>query len=138
MPASTAPKLKACARQLLAFELASGKSAGAEDFAAFRICEKLRGPLGKLLGLGGFRALLSRALALAGMEFPWLGKLFIKDDASLEGFAALQAELDSDAITAGGVALVAQFLGLLVTFIGPALTLGFLREVWPTIDDLNF
>ena len=38
---------KGFARQLLAYEVASGKPADAKDSAAFRVCEKLRVPLGK-------------------------------------------------------------------------------------------
>ena len=134
------PKLKEFARRLLRFEAVSSKSAGADDFAAFRTCEKLGGPLGKLMGPGGYRALLSRALSLAGADAPWLGKLFLKEDSSLEGFAAVRKELGSKAITEGEVALVAQLLGLLVTFIGPALTLGLVQEGWPKADfnDLDF
>ena len=134
------PKLKEFAQRLLGFEAAASKSAGADDFAAFRTCEKLGRPLGKLIGPGGYRALLSRALSLAGAEAPWLGKLFLKEDSSLEGFAALRKELGSNAIIKGEVALVAQLLGLLVTFIGPALTLGLVQEAWPKadFDDLDF
>jgi len=38
------------------------------------------------------------------------------------------------------VTLLAQLLGLLVTFIGEALTVRLVREVWPKVplDDLDF
>ncbi len=122
---------KEFARQLLAYEAASGKPAAASDSVAFRVCEKLRVPLGKLVGVDGFRSLLSRALALACGEIPWLCGLQTKADGSLKGVDELEAKLDSSAIAEGEVVLVGQLLGLLVIFIGPALTLGLLRDIWP-------
>ncbi len=136
MSNSATPKPKEFARRLLAYEAASGKPADAKDSGVFRVCEKLREPLGKLLGVGGFRSLLSRALALAGAEVPWLRALHIKADGSLEGPDELEAKLDSRAVAEGEVALAAQLLGLLVTFIGPALTQRLLQDIWPTMDDL--
>jgi nicotinic acid phosphoribosyltransferase len=132
------PKLKEFARRLLAHEEASGKSADAKDFKAFRVCEKLCGPLSKLTGVGGFRSLLSRALALAGAEVPWLRALHINSDGSLEGLEQLETKLDSREIAEGEVVLVSQLLGLLVTFIGPTLTVGMLRDIWPKMNDLEF
>ena len=140
METGAATNLEECARRLLDDEVASGKSPDAKVFSAFRVCEKLRGPLGKLLGLGGFRALLSRALALEGVEFPWLRTLYINPDSTVAGLEGLKLELDSSSVTEGELALTAQLLRLLVTFIGPALTLGLIAEVWPNVvlDDLNF
>lgn len=63
---------KANARRLVDYEAASGKPVVAKDPVASRVCEKLRGPLGKLMGIGGFYSLLSRAQALASAEVPWL------------------------------------------------------------------
>lgn len=131
MPHSALPKLKESARQLVEFEVAGAKSA---DVAAFRVCERLQVPLGKLLGLGGFRALLARSLSLAAADHPWLSELIIKDDSALEGFAALKAERRSTALVEGGVTVVAHLLELLVTFIGPDLTLAVLKEAWPEAD----
>jgi len=135
MSNSATLKPKEFARRLLAYEAGSGKPADAKVSPAFRVCEKLRGPLGKLLGVGGFRSLLSRALALAGAEVPWLRALHIKADGSLEGLDELEAKLDSRAVAEGEVVLAAQLLGLLVTFIGAALTQRLLQDIWPTMDD---
>jgi hypothetical protein len=137
MPATASPKLKEFARQLLAFEAELAKAAHAEDSPAFRVCEKLRVPLGRLAGSQGFRSLLTRASALAGAEVPWLRGLRIKPDGSLDGFATLDPALDLKAINLGETVLIAHLLGLLVTFVGPALTLGLLRDIWPWTEDLN-
>jgi len=138
MPVSTAPKLKQFARRLLDCEAAPGDPACTQETAAFRVCEKLHGPLGKLMGGGGFRSLLSRALVLAGAEVSWLRALQIQADGSLEGLNEFEVKLDQPAIAAGEVVLVSQLLGLLVTFIGPALTVSLLRDIWPELDELNF
>jgi len=138
MPSTTAPKLKQFARRLLDYEAASGKPADAQETPAFRVCGKLRGPLGKLMGVGGFRSLLSRALVLAGAEVPWLRELQIQADGSLEEPKEFEVKLDRPAITEGEVVLVSQLLGLLVTLIGPALTVSLLRDIWPELEELNF
>lgn len=135
MADSAPPELKAFARQLLACEAALGNPAGAKESSAFRACEKLRGPLCKLVGVGGFRSLLSRALALAGEDAPMLRALHIRADGALEG---LETDLDPREAAAAEVVLMAQITGLLVTFIGPTLTLQLLLDIWPNIDDPNF
>lgn len=132
------PKLKDFARRLLAHDDALDKPADTNDFKTFRVCEKLRNPLSRLTGIGGFRSLLSRALALAGAEVPWLRALHIKADGSLEGLGKLEMIPDQREIAEGEVALVSQLLGLLVTFIGPALTAGLLQDIWPKMNDLDF
>lgn len=139
MPNSSTPKLKEIARRLLAYEAAADKRPTASSSAAFRVCEQLQPPLAKLLGIDGFRALLSRALALAGAEMPWLRALRLGPDGALEGLDndELTAKLDARAVAECEVVLVAQLLGLLVTFIGPALTLRLVHDIWPKLDDLN-
>lgn len=137
MSALANPKLMDFARRILAYEAASGKLASG-DSAGFSACEKLRVPLGKTMGVTGFRALLSRAIALGGAEAPFLLALPINADGSFEGLAGLRAKLEPRAVAKGECVLVAKLIGLLVTFIGSKLTLQLLREVWPKMDDLTF
>ncbi len=131
------PPLKALAEQLLVLEASAVGSVRASNSAAFRVCDKLRGPLSRLMGTLGFRSLLSRARALAGAEVPWLLGLHTRPDGSLEGPAGLEAQLDPSTIAAGETVLVSHLIGLLVTFIGPALTVGLLRDVWPGLEYPN-
>ena len=140
MSNSVAPKLREIAKRLLAEEAALGKRVGADESAAFGVYERLRQPLGKLLGVAGFRALFSRALALASGEVTWLRSLQIKCDGSLEDLADLKAKMDEFDIAWGEIILLARLLELLVTFIGPALTLRLLQDAWPKADfsDLDF
>jgi hypothetical protein len=138
MPNSGAPKMKEFSLRLLAYESASGNPANAKDSVAFCVCEKLRGQLTKIIGVGGFSALVSRALALAGAEVPWLRALQNNSDGSLKGLHELEAKLDSDAVTEGQVILLSQLLELLVTFVGPTLTLQFLQDIWPKDERTQF
>jgi hypothetical protein len=92
------------------------------------------------MGNGGHRALVMRALALAGAEVPWLRGIRVAADGTLEGTGPDDESIDPDEVIEGGVALVAQMIGLLVAFIGERLTLQLVREVWPKLParDLNF
>lgn len=111
--------------------MASDNLSVAQDSSAFRVCEKLRGPLGKLLGVAGFRSLLSRAQALAATEVPWLTKIEITSDGSWDDLNGLKAKIGAEALAEGEIFLVGQLLGLLVIFIGPALTLQLVHDIWP-------
>src|SRR5450755_1994289 len=124
------PAIQNLARRLIALESARASSDEAVG-EAVRACEKLRAPLAKLAGVAGFRSLMTRAKALAMVEAPWLESVRVKADGSLEGFDA--ARPHQGAVPGGevGVVVVAQLLGLLVTFIGEPLTLRFVRDAWP-------
>lgn len=121
------------ARRLIGYEARENKSSGTLSPAAFRSGEKLRVHLATFLGEAGFRTLLTRALALATAEVPWLRAVRIKAEGPLEGLEDLQAKLDPDEFLEGGVVLLAQLLGLLVTFIGGNLTVRLVREIWPKV-----
>jgi hypothetical protein len=85
------------------------------------------------MGSGGFRGLLSRALALANAEVKWLRVVHVKADGSLEGLDQLGTQLDADEVFEGGVVLLTRLLELLVAFIGEGLTLRLVTEVWPKL-----
>ena len=133
-------QIRAVARRLIAHETAGHKSSAAKTAAIFPVAEKLRPHLVMLMGNGGFRALLSRALALANAEVLWLRAVHVKADGSMEGSEELQTQIDPDDFMEGGVALLAELLGLLVAFIGVSLTVRLLRDVWPTVplNDSDF
>jgi hypothetical protein len=124
------PAIQNLARRLIALEAAGVPSDGLVA-EAVRACEKLRVPLAKLAGVAGFRSLMTRAMALATAEAPWLASVQVRADGSLEGFDA--DGLYQGAVPSGepGVVVVAQLLGLLVTFIGEPLTLRIVRDAWP-------
>lgn len=117
----------------MASETPRDTSAEADNPAAFRALEKLAPHLSMMMGRGGFQALLTRAWALAAAEVPWLTMVQIVADGELEGLALAQASIDVADFCEGEVVLLAQLLGLLVAFIGPALTLRLINQVWPQL-----
>jgi hypothetical protein len=121
------------AKRLIIHETSGMKFSDSRIQVAFHVCEKLRPHLATLMGNVGFRALLSRALALANAEVLWLRAVHVRSDGALEGLEELHAQLDPAKLTEGGVVLLAQLLGLLSAFIGDNLTLGLVREVWSTV-----
>ena len=133
---STAPDL---ARWLLAHEAGEGEPAEATPQAASRTFEKLRLYLTKLVGVAGFQALLARALVLAQADVAWLQAVRVAPDATLEGFEEAVRKQEAHETTQGAVALLTQLLGLLFTFIGEALTLHLLQDIWPeaALSDVN-
>jgi len=94
-------------------------------------------PLSSLAGIAGFRSLLSRALALARAEAPGLSAVKVGADGSLTGLDKLGSQEGKDMSMEGGAILIAQLLGLLLTFIGEGITLHLVQNVWPesTFDD---
>jgi hypothetical protein len=126
------------AKRLIAYETRENKSFETKTPAACLVGEKLRPHLATLMGNVGFRALLSRALALANAEVPWLRAVHVNADGSFEGLDELGAQVEPDKIFEGCVVLLAQLLGLLVAFIGEDLTLRLVREVWPPLSLNNF
>jgi hypothetical protein len=119
------------AQRLLNYEAVEGKNSETTESAAFRVCAKLREPLTTFAGVAGFRSLLSRALTLAKAEAPSLSAVQIAEDGSLQGLDELKPEIDTDQTKERGAILVAQLIGLLLTFIGEGLTLRMVQDVWP-------
>jgi hypothetical protein len=125
------PSVRKLAGWLVAREAAAGNQSDAE--AAFQACEKLRHSLSALVGVAGFRSLLSRALTMAKAEVPWLNAAKVRADGSLEDPGSLNTKQGRAEAERGGVVLLAQLLGLLDTFIGEALMMGLVRDVWPDL-----
>ena len=118
------PAMRELARRFLEEE---GVRTG-EAAAAQRVLDDLRLHLTTLIGVAGFQALLSRGLALARADAPWLHSVRVGSAGTLDGFAEAAREQPTEARTAGAEALVAQLLGLLVVFVGEDLTLRLVHE----------
>ena len=134
------------AQKLLTYEANAGKASEPMESATLRVYEKLRQGLGEFAGVAGFQSLASRALALARLEAPSLGSTRVTADGSLQGLRELEPQIDIDKDRAeahpdgeGGTILIARLLGLLLIFLGEALTLSLLRISWPgaALDDSN-
>lgn len=128
----TSPETRDLAQRLLGYEAAERPSE-TEMPAAFYVCEKLRHPLSTVAGATGFRSLLVRALTLAKREAQVLDAVQVKDDGSLQGLG----DIPNGEAAEGGAVLIAQLIGLLLTFIGETLTLRLLQDVWPDLPDLD-
>ena len=117
------------AEHLIAEEMSRNASSRSKPTAAFVVIENLAPHFGALMGTTGFRALLSRALALAGAEVAWLCELHVKADGSFEGLNELEAQANTEEISNAGTVLLARLLGLLMTLIGDELTLQLLSNI---------
>jgi hypothetical protein len=124
------PESRHLAQRLLTYEAVAGKNSESTESAAFRVCAKLRRPLITLAGVAGFRSLLSRALTLARAEAPSLSAVQVAADGSVEGLDELASQTDKEQARDGAI-LIAQLIGLLLTFIGEGLTLRLVQDVWP-------
>jgi hypothetical protein len=142
------PQMRALAARLVAHEAAVGSPADVHTPAAYRVFEKLGQPLTTLAGAAGFRSLLSRALMIAQREAPHLSEVRVNAEGSLEdpGHVPSQENRNGDPKTTqdaggqradGGLVLAAELLGLLYIFIGEAITLRLVRDIWPNASVLT-
>lgn len=126
-------------RRLLTLEAAKSQDQESVIGAAERVSDNLRAHLSKRIGQEGFRTLLTRALTLTTVQFPHLSAVRVGEDGSLVGLrraAGISVHKTPDDVTQqdaveGAVALMAQFLALLISFIGEDLTLRILSTVSP-------
>src|SRR5579862_4335196 len=104
------PKMRDFAERLITYETEENLSSGITPPAGFLVCERLGPYLTTLMGTAGFRALLSRALALANEEVAWLRAVHVNADGSLEGLEELHSQLDPNEFFEGTLVLLAQLL----------------------------
>jgi hypothetical protein len=135
------PKTRDLARHLLAYEENAGRCSEATESATLRVYEKLRGNLCVLVGVAGFQALAFRALTLARSEVPGLDAVQVATDGKLQGISEIESPMKADENWTGkeGVILISSLLGLLLMFLGEALTMNLVLNVWPDVafDDGN-
>ena len=124
-------RMRRFAKHLIVADALAVSVSDTDNAAPFPVTDALRPRLATLMGNGGVRALLSRALALATREVPWLRAVHVNADGDLEGLSEMSSLLDPIEFLEGRVVLLARMLGLLVAFIGENLTLGLVQGVWP-------
>ena len=123
------PETLDLSRRILASETVEGKPSEPTGSATLRVYEKLRQNLCALAGVAGYQALLSRALTLAKAEAPGLSAVQVTADGYLQGLS--NPQIDKDHAQEGEVILLAQLLGLFLSFIDEALTLRLVQDVAP-------
>jgi hypothetical protein len=145
------PEIRDLAQRLLTYEADGNEISRPVKSATFRTYEKLRQCLVAFAGVAGFQSIAARALTLAQAEVPSLCSVQVTADGALQGLIDVesQSKLYKDQASnqqSGedppgeyGAILIARILGLLLIFLGEALTFSLLRNAWPdaTFDDRN-
>jgi hypothetical protein len=140
------PEMRDLAQCLLTYEAIVSNTSEPIEAVTLRVYEKLRQSLCVFAGAAGFHSLASRALVLARSEAPSLRAARVLADGSLQDLGEFKPQINIDKDRAGedqagdeGVILIARLLGLLLTFLGEALTLRLLQDAWPdaAFEDCN-
>lgn len=128
-------KTRDLARSLVASETDAATASLQTEPASVRVYDRLRRQLGAPVGVGGFQALASRALALAKSESPQLGAVQITANGDLRGLGEAESQTEADEGGEAGIILIAQLLGLFLTFLGEATTLRLVEDLRLQVDD---
>jgi|SRR5215213_1715767 len=127
------PQLKNLAQSLLVHEAKNSPSPAKLAEALEACCQRLHNRLDSLIGAGGFRALLDRALYLAKKEHPWLKGV------EIQAYPGCELKALNEAMTGRPPAEIRETLTiilenviwLLVTFIGEDIVFALIEEAWP-------
>jgi hypothetical protein len=125
-------KTRDLARSLVAGEADASTTSLHTEPATVRVYERLRRQLGAPVGTDGFQALASRALALAKAESPRLSAVQVTANGGLRGLGEVESQTDADGEV--GIILIAQLLGLFLTFLGEATTLRLIEDLRLQVD----
>ena len=129
------PKLQKLALRLLEHEATRLGNFNEPVQAIELCCRRLHDRLDRLIGAGGFRALLNRALYLAKKKYAWLEGVGIEDHPG-SGFKDLREAVKGKkpaTVNEACTLILANVIWLLVTFIGEDITIGLIQEAWPDV-----
>jgi hypothetical protein len=127
-------KTRELARNLVASEAEADTNTLQTEPATVRVYERLRRQLGAPVGADGFQSLASRALALAKSESPRLKTVQVMANGGLRGLGEVESEISQDEDGEAGIILIAQLLGLFLTFLGEATTLRLIEDLRLQVD----
>jgi hypothetical protein len=127
-------KTRDLARTLVASETDASTANLQTEPATMRVYERLRRQLGAPVGADGFQALASRALALAKSESPRLNAVKVTENGGLLGLGDFESTSETDEDREVGIILIAQLLGLFLTFLGEATTLRLIEDLRLQVD----
>jgi hypothetical protein len=122
-------KTRDLARSLVAGEADASATSLQTEPATVRVYERLRRQLGAPVGVDGFQALAARALSLAKSESPRLSSVQLTANGGLSGLGAVEFHTEADEDGEAGIILIAQLLGLFLTFLGEATTLRLIEDL---------
>jgi hypothetical protein len=117
------------ARSLVASEADASTTSLQTEPATVRVYERLRRQLSSPVGIDGFQALASRALALAKSQSQRLSAVQVTANGGLRGLGEIESETDANEDGEAGIILIAQLLGLFLTFLGEATTLRLIEDL---------
>ncbi len=100
--------------------------------AAERALQVLCMRLTNVLSAAGCQALITRAIRLAAVDFPFLRgvRAGTAPDPCLDGLQDSAQGVTLEQLKAGVAAIVAQLVGLLELFVGPQVTVHLFSDVW--------
>jgi len=127
-------KTRELARSLVASEADAATIPLHTEPATVRVYERLRRQLGAPVGIDGFQAIASRALALAKSESPRLSTVQVTANGGLRGLGEVESEMNAGEDGEAGIILIAQLLGLFLTFLGEATTLRLIEDLRVQVD----
>lgn len=127
-------KTRDLARDLVVIETDASKASLRTEPATIRVYERLRRQLGASVGADGFQALASRALALAKSDSPRLNAVKVTENGGLLGLGDFESTPETDEDREVGIILIAQLLGLFLTFLGEATTLRLIEDLRLQVD----
>ena len=130
-------KTRDLARSLVASEADASTASLHTEPATVRAYERLRRQLGSPVGGDGFQALASRALALAKSQSPRLSAVQVTANGGLRGLGEVESQTDADEDGEAGIILIAQLLGLFLTFLGEGTTLRLIEDLRLQADALT-
>ena len=122
------------ARSLVAREAGASTNSLHTEPATVRVYDRLRRQFSAPVGVDAFQMLASRALALAKSESPYLSAVQITANGGLRGLGKVESVTDTDEDGEVGVILIAQLLGLFLTFLGEATTLRLIEDLRLQVD----
>jgi hypothetical protein len=122
-------KTRDLARSLVAREADASAASPHTEPATMRVYERLRRQLAAPVGVDGFQALASRALALAKSQSPGLSAVQVTANGGLCGLGEVEFQTSADEDGEAGIILIAQLLGLFLTFLGEATTLRLIEDL---------
>jgi hypothetical protein len=122
------------ARSLVACEAQASMAALEVEPASVRVYERLRSQLSAQVGVDGFQALACRALTLAKSQSPRLSAVQVTANGGLRGLGGVESQADAGEDGEPGIILIAQLLGLFLTFLGEATTLRLIEDLRLQVD----
>lgn len=126
---STAKETRDLARSLISREADASTTFLQTEPASVRVYERLRRQLGAPMGAEAFQSLATRALVLARSESPRLRVVQVTANGGLRGLSEIGSQTDPDEDGEAGIVLIAQLLGLFLTFLGEATTLRLMEDI---------